>query len=149
MRDALSKNGNLTPPMAQAPLDTYGFRLTHWARTRPARERAAVSALLEDHALLARPKVRDLFLTESANTTNTTDLTCDWERLARNLHSPVLTPPDREFLRLLLSLASCLQVHLGTAFTDIGTPHRAIVLRAMIAATTPEEGRRDRTGRTP
>jgi hypothetical protein len=114
-----------------AALETPQFRLVQWARSRPARERAAVTALLEDHVLLARPDARALILTEDPQTGA---VSCDWEQLCKNRYSPVFSPADRAFLSLLLSLACHPQVHLGTALDELSECRRAVVLCAIAAA---------------
>lgn len=113
---------------------TWESRLARRARDLPSGQRAALTALLEDHELLARPGIRDLLVDDDPNTGA---ITCDWERLQRHIHSPAITSSERAFLQLLLSLACYPNVHLGTTFTKISTRRRAIVLRALTSAAEP------------
>jgi hypothetical protein len=115
-------------------LDTFEGHLVGWAAGRPKRERVAVTALVEEKAVLSRAEVRKVFVVELP-----TGAFCDWERLAKWLYSPMVERGDREFLRAVLSIAGSTQVVLGTLLPSLGERRSDIVLRALRALGAPDD----------
>ncbi|OUD01474.1 hypothetical protein [Streptomyces swartbergensis] len=113
------------------PVDTLEDRLSRWARVLDPRERAAVTALLEERTLLVRQDFRRLVIIDDQETGTAC---CDWALLCQNLYRNAIGAGDRAFLELVLSLACHHRTNLGGRLADLSRERQAIILRAIAGA---------------
>ncbi|MFE9661072.1 hypothetical protein [Streptomyces sp. NPDC005955] len=99
--------------------------LQRWAVT--GRDRAVVTALVEEGALLSREDVCRVLVRDDGPG----GPRCDWVRLAGRLDGLELTASERVFLALLLSMAGSQQVELSLV-QHLDEGRLAIVLRALV-----------------
>jgi hypothetical protein len=103
-------------------------RLTEWARTRDAGERAAVAALIHEGDVLARGDVRDLLVVDTGRVAS-----LDWPRFEGQYRTAlVLDTSERAFLDLVVAVGFPRLVPLWQV-ENLGERRLAIVLRALAA----------------
>jgi hypothetical protein len=112
------------PEPGGGPPPSMPSALQRWAVT--ARDRAVVTALVEEGELLAREDVRRVLVRDDGPGPR-----CDWLRLAGHLDGLQLVASERVFLSLLLSMAGCRPVELSLV-QDLDEARLAIVLRALV-----------------
>ncbi|MER5494846.1 hypothetical protein [Streptomyces sp. NPDC002490] len=91
------------------------------------RDRAVVTALVEEGVLLGRADVRRALVVEDG----ADGPRCDWEGLARQLYALELSSSERVFLALLLSMVGVHQTSLSRVH-ELDEDRLMVVLRALI-----------------
>ncbi|WP_445399107.1 hypothetical protein ACSMX9_00905 [Streptomyces sp. LE64] len=91
------------------------------------RDRAVVTALVEEEVLLGRADVRRALVVEDGPD----GPRCDWEGLARQLYTLELSSSERVFLALLLSMVGAHQMSLSRVH-ELDEDRLMVVLRALI-----------------
>ncbi|MEU2564740.1 hypothetical protein ABZ626_36225 [Streptomyces longispororuber] len=112
-----------TPP---APRPTpVEDRLRAWATED--RDRIAVSMLIQEHALLARPDVQRVLVARTGDSVR-----ADWTHLSLRLAELELDDAEYAFLEVVLAIALGRQVLLDRVL-PLGEHRLAVVLRALAA----------------